>query len=189
MGDSGRCDTENSADRSTKLIGRRVVVRHRVGDKLSDAVGELAVEGAGSGRPAPVVGRSRVARSAVTAVRAVPPPVPRRAALSAIARLEGAVRRHVARARRGTAGCLAVTRLQEGYTGRANAALAIGDHRGCRPMLLWTSCSAFADRHGITPRVQVPIGLAVGSGGRRSRAGCSTRGTRRGRWCPCRWQS
>jgi len=37
MTERGRCDAANVTD----LTGRRVVVRHRVGDKQTDAVGEL----------------------------------------------------------------------------------------------------------------------------------------------------
>src|SRR4051812_45007666 len=83
MTESGRCDAGNV----TGLIGRRVVVRHRVGDKQTDAVGELSADGSDlvvQTRRGPV----RVARSAVTAVRAIPPAPPRRASLTAIARLE-----------------------------------------------------------------------------------------------------
>ncbi|HEY0811653.1 MAG TPA: GNAT family N-acetyltransferase [Pseudonocardia sp.] len=154
MGQSGRCDAENAAEVET-LIGRRVVVRHRVGEKLSDAVGELGVEGADlivQTRRGPV----RVRRSAVTAVRAVPPPVPRRASLSAIARLEelcadawpALVEEQLGAWRLRAAG---------GYTGRANAALAIGDP-GMPTGAALDAVRAFADRHGIRPRAQVPMG-------------------------------
>ncbi len=154
MGESGRCDTENSGQ-VDGLIGRRVVVRHRVGEKLSDAVGELSVDG-----PDLVVhtrrGPVRVQRSAVTAVRAVPPAVPRRASLSAIARLEALcadawpalVEERLGAWRLRAAG---------GYTGRANAALAIGDP-GMPTAAALDVARAFADRHGIGPRVQVPMG-------------------------------
>ena len=121
MTERGRCDAANV----TGLLGRRVVVRHRVGDKQTDAVGELSADGADlvvQTRRGPV----RVARSAVTAVRAVPPAPARRASLTAIARLEelcadawpafvderlGAWR----------------LRATGGFTARANSALAIGD--------------------------------------------------------------
>jgi N-acetylglutamate synthase len=154
MGESGRCDTENSAE-VEKLIGRRVVVRHRMGEKLSDALGELGVDGADlvvQTRRGPV----RVRRSAVTAVRAVPPAVPRRASLSAIARLEelcadawpALVEERLGAWRLRAAG---------GYTGRANAALAIGAP-GMPTGRALDVVRDFADREGIEPRVQVPIG-------------------------------
>jgi len=151
MTESGRCDTGNVRG----LIGRRVVVRHRVGDKQTDAVGELSADGADlvvQTRRGPV----RVARSAVTAVRAIPPAPARRASLTAVARLEelcadawpafvderlGAWR----------------LRATGGFTARANSALAIGDP-GLPTAAALAAVRTFADRHGITPRVQAPVG-------------------------------
>jgi len=151
MTERGRCDAANVTD----LTGRRVVVRHRVGDKQTDAVGELSVDGADlvvQTRRGPV----RVARSAVTAVRAIPPAPARRASLTAIARLEelcadawpafvderlGAWR----------------LRATGGFTARANSALAIGDP-GLPTAAALAAGQTFADRHGITPRVQAPVG-------------------------------
>ena len=151
MTERGRCDAANVTD----LIGRRVVVRHRVGDKQTDAVGELSVDGADlvvQTRRGPV----RVARSAVTAVRAIPPAPARRASLTAIARLEelcadawpafvderlGAWR----------------LRATGGFTARANSALAIGDP-GLPTAAALAAVRTFAERHDITPRVQAPVG-------------------------------
>jgi len=151
MTERGRCDAANV----TGLIGRRVVVRHRVGDKQTDAVGELSADGADlvvQTRRGPV----RVARSAVTAVRAIPPAPARRASLTAIARLEelcadawpafvderlGAWR----------------LRATGGFTARANSALAIGDP-GLPTAAALAAVRTFAERHGITPRVQAPVG-------------------------------
>jgi GNAT superfamily N-acetyltransferase len=151
MTEWGRCDTANVAD----LIGRRVVVRHRVGDEQSDAVGELSADG-----PDLVVhtrrGPVRVVRSAVTAVRAVPPPPPRRPSLSAVTRLEGLcadawpafVDERLGAWRLRAAG---------GFTARANSALAIGDPGMPMPAAL-ARVRAFAERHEIAPRVQAPVG-------------------------------
>jgi len=151
MTERGRCDAANV----TGLIGRRVVVRHRVGDKQTDAVGELSADGADlvvQTRRGPV----RVARSAVTAVRAIPPAPARRASLTAIARLEelcadawpafvderlGAWR----------------LRATGGFTARANSALAIGDP-GLPTAAALAAVRTFAERHDITPRVQAPVG-------------------------------
>ena len=151
MTERGRCDAANVTD----LMGRRVVVRHRVGDKQTDAVGELSADGADlvvQTRRGPV----RVARSAVTAMRAIPPAPARRASLTAIARLEelcadawpafvderlGAWR----------------LRATGGFTARANSALAIGDP-GLPTAAALAAVRTFADRHGITPRVQAPVG-------------------------------
>ena len=151
MTERGRCDAANVTD----LTGRRVVVRHRVGDKQTDAVGELSVDGADlvvQTRRGPV----RVARSAVTAVRAIPPAPPRRASLAAIARLEelcadawpAFVDERLGAWRLRAAG---------GYTARANSALAIGDP-GMPVEAALAAVRRFADRHGIAPRVQAPVG-------------------------------
>src|SRR3978361_1579097 len=124
MGESGRCDTGYSAELE-KLIGRRVVVRHRVGEKLSDAIGELAVDGADlvvQTRRGPV----RVQRAAVTAMRAVPPAVPRRASLSASAWWEGLCAAAWPARVEEQLGAWRL-RAADGYTGRANAALATGN--------------------------------------------------------------
>jgi ribosomal protein S18 acetylase RimI-like enzyme len=151
MTERGRCDAANVTD----LIGRRVVVRHRVGDKQTDAVGELSADGADlvvQTRRGPV----RVARSAVTAVRAVPPAPPRRASLTAIARLEelcadawpAYVDERLGAWRLRAAG---------GFTARANSALAIGDP-GMPTEAALAAVRRFAGRHGIAPRVQAPVG-------------------------------
>ena len=154
MGESGQCDNGNSAE-VEELIGRRVVVRHRVGEKLSDAIGELAVDGADlvvRTRRGPV----RVRRAAVTAMRAVPPAVPRRASLSAIARLEGLCADAWPALVEERLGAWRL-RAADGYTGRANAALAIGSPEMPVDAAL-DVVRAFAARHGVEPRVQVPIG-------------------------------
>jgi len=98
----------------------------------------------------------RVSRSAVTAVRAIPPAPPRRASLAAIARLEelcadawpAYVDERLGAWRLRAAG---------GYTARANSALAIGDP-GMPVEAALAAVRRFADRHGIAPRVQAPVG-------------------------------
>ena len=105
MTESGRCDAANV----TGLIGRRVVVRHRVGDKQTDAVGELSADGADlvvQTRRGPV----RVARSAVTAVRAIPPAPAAAGVADGDRPAGGAVRRRLARVRRRAARGLAAAR-------------------------------------------------------------------------------
>src|ERR687896_239242 len=143
------------------LVGARVALRHRVGERdgrplFTDAVGELSAEG-----PSAVVvqtrrGPVRVERWAVVAVRAVPPAPPRRAPLAAIVRLEGLcadawpaqVDQPLGTWRLRAAG---------GYTGRANAALAIGDP-GLPTAAALEAVRGFAREHGVPPRVQVPVG-------------------------------
>lgn len=151
MTEPGRCDAANVEG----LMGRRVVVRHRVGDKQTDAVGELSADGSElvvQTRRGPV----RVARSAVTAVRAIPPPPPRRASLSAIVRLEELCADAWPALVDERLGAWRL-RAADGFTGRANGALAIGDP-GMPVAAALEVVRAFADRHAITPRVQVPVG-------------------------------
>lgn len=146
---------------SDDVLGRRVALRHRVGERdgrplYSDAVGELSVDGTDAVLVQTRRGPVRVRRAAVVAVRAVPPAAPRRASLAAIMRLEGlcadawpaAVDRPLGGWRLRAAG---------GYTGRANAALAIGDP-GVPIAAALDATRAFADEHGIPARVQVPVG-------------------------------
>jgi ribosomal protein S18 acetylase RimI-like enzyme len=144
-----------------ELLGRRVSLRHRVGERagrplFSDAVGELAADGPGvllvSTRRGPV----RVSRSAVVAVREIPAAVPRRASLAAVARLEtlcadawpALTDRPLGEWRLRAAG---------GFTGRANAALAVGNPG--RPVeAALRIVQEFAAEHGIPARVHAPIG-------------------------------
>jgi ribosomal protein S18 acetylase RimI-like enzyme len=144
-----------------ELVGARVALRHRVGERggrplFTDAVGELSVEGPGAVVVQTRRGPVRVERSAVVAVRAVPPAPPRRAPLAAIIRLEelcadawpAQVDQPLGAWRLRAAG---------GYTGRANSALAIGDP-GLPTAAALDTVRRFAREHGVPPRVQVPVG-------------------------------
>ena len=144
-----------------ELVGARVAVRHRIGERdgrplFTDAVGELSAEGAGAVVVHTRRGPVRVERSAVVAVRAVPPAPPRRAPLAAIVRLEGLcadawpaqVDRPLGAWRLRAAG---------GYTGRANAALTLGDPGLPIPAAL-DEVRRFAREHDVPPRVHVPVG-------------------------------
>lgn len=138
------------------LIGRRVALRHRVAGGLTDAVGELAEGGADAVVVHTRRGAVRVARSAVVAVRAIPPPVPRRASWAAVADLENrCADAWPARVDRP----LGAWRLRAagGFTGRANAALAVGDPGVPVPGAL-DAVRDFAAAHGIAPRVHAPTG-------------------------------
>lgn len=145
-----------TVDGPDDLVGRRVALRHRLGSGLlTDAVGELATDGG-----ALVVhtrrGAVRVARSDVVAVRAVPPPMPRRASWAAVARVENlCADAWPARVDRP----LGAWRLRAtgGFTGRANAAVAVG-HPGVPVPAALEVVRAFADEHGVTPRVHTPVG-------------------------------
>lgn len=142
------------------LLGRRVALRHVVGERdgrplLTDAVGDLADAG-----DAVVVttrgGDVRVARDRVRAVRAVPPAVPRRASLAAVARLEGLCADAWPALVDEPLGAWRL-RAAGGFTARANAALAIGSPGAPLPDAL-DAVRAFAARHGIDPRVHVATG-------------------------------
>ena len=142
------------------LVGHRVSLRHRIGERdgrplYSDAVGELSADAETltvHARRGPV----RVRREAVVAVRAVPPAPPRRASLTAIARLEGLCADAWPAPVDEPLGAWRL-RAAGGWTGRANSALAIGDPG--RPVAdALQRVREFAARHGIPPRVQAPIG-------------------------------
>ncbi len=155
-----------------ELVGARVALRHRVGERdgrplFTDAVGDLSIDGAEAVVVQTRRGPVRVERSAVVAVRAVPPAPRRRAPLAAVVRLEGLcadawpalVDRPLGAWRLRAAG---------GYTGRANAALALGDP-GMPIAAALDEVRRFAGEHGVQPRVQVPVGSpwdrAVAAGG------------------------
>jgi N-acetylglutamate synthase len=140
-----------------ELLGRRVALRHRVhGGLLTDAVGELGNDGDGALVVHTRRGPVPVAWDAVVAVRKIPPPTPRRASWAAVARLEhlcadawpAPVDRPLGAWRLRAAG---------GFTGRANAALALGDP-GLPVADALDAVRAFAAEHGIGPRVHAPIG-------------------------------
>jgi len=175
-------------ERLNELFGARVALRYRFGERdgralYSDAVGELSRDETDDAAVVVATRRGpvRVDRSAVVAVRAVPPPVPRRPSWAAVARLEGLcadawpAQVDVA---------LGAWRLRAGgFTGRAsgdrvaapptetpdwhagrpaavercNAALAIGDPGLPLPQAL-DAVRAFAAAHGVPARVQVPMG-------------------------------
>lgn len=142
------------------LAGRRVSLRHRVGDRdgrplFSDAVGELTT-GPDAVTVATRRGPVQVARAAVVAVRAVPPAPPRRASWGAVAHLEELCADAWPSPADERLGAWRL-RAAGGYTARANAALALGDPGVPLPAAL-DAVRAFAAAHGIPPRVTVPRG-------------------------------
>ncbi|MHA6780432.1 GNAT family N-acetyltransferase [Pseudonocardia saturnea] len=142
------------------LAGRRVSLRHRVGERdgrplFSDAVGELALgtdDVTVDTRRGPV----RVARAAVVAVRAVPPAVPRRASWAVVARLEELCADAWPAPADERLGAWRL-RAAGGWTARANGALALGDPGMPVPAAL-DAVRAFAAEHSVPPRVTVPTG-------------------------------
>ncbi len=152
--------TNDPFEKLFPLIGRRVAMRHAVGERdgrtlLSDAVGELSRDG-----DALVVatrrGAVRIAPDAVRAVRAVPPPVPRRASLAAVVRLENLCADAWPAPVDEPLGAWRL-RAAGGWTGRANAALVLGDPGLPVPDAL-EAVRSFAAGHGVEPRVHVPAG-------------------------------
>jgi N-acetylglutamate synthase len=144
-----------------ELMGARVALRHRIGERdgrplHTDAVGDLRADG-----PAAVVvqtrrGPVRVQRAAVVAVRAVPPAPARRAPLAAVVRLEGlCADAWPAQVEQPLGGWR--LRAAGGYTARANAALALGDP-GLPTAAALEVVRDFARAHGVPPRVHVPVG-------------------------------
>jgi hypothetical protein len=145
--------------RPDDLLGRRVALRHRIGERdgrplCTDAVGELAADGGAlvvHTRRGPV----RVERDAVVAVRAIPPPAPRRPSWAAVARLghlcADALPAPVDRP-------LGAWRLRAaGGVPGADAGLVLGDPGMPVPAAL-DAVRAFAAEHRVPPRVQVPEG-------------------------------
>jgi ribosomal protein S18 acetylase RimI-like enzyme len=150
-----------AVDIPDSLVGTRVSLRYRVGERdgrplYTDAVGELGTAGPAAVLVATRRGLVRVDRAAVVAVRAVPPAPARRASLAAVARLErlcadawpAPVDEPLGEWR---------LRAADGYTGRANAALAVGDPGMPVPEAL-ARVHRFAAEHGIGPRVHAPVG-------------------------------
>ncbi|GEL24154.1 hypothetical protein PSU4_31080 [Pseudonocardia sulfidoxydans NBRC 16205] len=147
------------------LVGSRVALRHHVGERdgrplYTDAVGTLSDGGVRDGVATVVVATRRgdvvVARDAVVAVREVPPAVPRRAPWTDVARLQNLcadawpalVDRPLGAWRLRAAG---------GFSGRANAAVAVGDP-GVGTAAALSIVRGFAEEHGIAPRVLAPVG-------------------------------
>lgn len=139
------------------LLGRRVSLRYRLpsgrpGARYSDAVGDLDQD---RGRWLVHTRRGPVAvdPADVVAVRAVPPPRPRRAPLDAVTQLERVCASGwPAPVTRPLGDWL--LRAAGGFTGRANSALAVGDPGLAIPEAL-AEVRRFAARHDVAPRAQV----------------------------------
>ncbi|WP_250548446.1 GNAT family N-acetyltransferase [Pseudonocardia sp. H11422] len=154
-----------AVERLNALLGSRVALRHRIGERdgrplFTDAVGELTDGGERDGVATVVVATRRgpvhVDREAVVAVRAVPPAPPRRPSWSVVGRLESLCADAWPAQVDRPLGAWRLRAAGEG-TGRANAALAAGDPGMPIPAAL-DAVRAFAAEHGIPPRVQAPTG-------------------------------
>jgi GNAT superfamily N-acetyltransferase len=147
------------------LVGSRVALRHRIGERdgrplFTDAVGTLSDGGVRDGVATVTIATRRgdvvVARDAVVAVREVPAAVPRRAPLTDVARLQNlCADAWPALAERP----LGAWRLRAagGFSGRANAAVAVGDP-GVGTAAALSIVRGFAEEHGVAPRVLAPTG-------------------------------
>ncbi len=143
------------------LVGSRVALRHRVGDRdgrplYSDAVGELE-----RGGPDELIVHTRrgpvhVRADAVVVVRAVPPPVPRRPSWAAVAALEGVCARAWPAMVERQLGAWRL-RAADGFTRLANSTLATGDPGMSYPAALGVARD-FATAHGIPALARVPVG-------------------------------
>ncbi|GAY13202.1 N-acetyltransferase [Pseudonocardia sp. N23] len=147
------------------LVGSRVALRHLIGERdgrplFTDAVGTLSDGGERDGVATVVVATRRgdvvVARDKVVAAREVPPATPRRAPWTDVTRLQ-----HLcadawpALVDRPLGGWR--LRAADGFSGRANAALAVGDP-GVGTGAALALVRGFADEHGLAPRVLAPLG-------------------------------
>ncbi|MCW0216153.1 MAG: GNAT family N-acetyltransferase [Pseudonocardia sp.] len=144
------------------VLGVRVALRHRIGERdgrplFTDAVGTLSDGGAGTVVVQTRKGAVRVAREAVVAVRAVPPAPPRRASWSAVSRLESLCADAWPALVDEPLGAWRL-RAADGFTGRANSCLAIGDPGLPIPAAL-AAVEEFAAAHeGVPARLQTPVG-------------------------------
>lgn len=154
--------SERITDRLAGLVGRRVSLRRRIpgcdgpGPRFTDAVGDLSDGGDGTVVVRTRTGPVRVAAADVVAVRAVPPAPPRRPSWSAVGRLE----QLCADAWPPVVRCdLGAWRLRaaDGFTNRANSALAAGDPGMPMPDAL-AAVRGFAAEHAIPPVVATPEG-------------------------------
>ncbi|GAB7190292.1 hypothetical protein NUM3379_09980 [Kineococcus sp. NUM-3379] len=130
VGDGAAAPGPRHEVRTAELVpGARVVVRHRLADgSASDALGELTAADASSLVVATRRGEVRIARADVLAAKGVPPPPRRRGAPHAAVGVEDLERVMAAHWRPLEAEPLGewVLRAAQGFTGRANSALAVG---------------------------------------------------------------
>lgn len=138
-------------------IGRRVVVRHLLPDgSATDVVGELVQLGEEEVAVQPDDGpQVLVARAGVVAAKPVPPRQVRpTSSADAVQRVADLGWPGVERARLGGW----VLRAGNGFTGRANSALALGDPGLPLPAAV-DAVEAFFTGRGLPPKLQVPFGL------------------------------
>lgn len=143
------------------VVGRRVVVRHRLPDgAASDALGELVAADAERLVVATRRGEVVVARRDVLAAKGVPP-APSRAARTGAAQidaeaLELVAAEHWRPVEREDLGAWRL-RAAGGFTGRANSALAVGDP-GCDLGAALVRVRSFYGARGLEAVVAAPTG-------------------------------
>ncbi|PWJ52965.1 FR47-like protein [Quadrisphaera granulorum] len=140
------------------VVGRRVVVRHRLPDgSASDALGELVA--ADEERLVVVTRRGEVVvpRADVLAAKAVPPaPARRQTSQTSIEELELVAAEHWRPVEREDLGAWRL-RAAGGFTGRANSALAIGDP-GCDLDTALARVRAFYAARHLDAMIAAPTG-------------------------------
>ncbi|PRY15167.1 GNAT family N-acetyltransferase [Kineococcus rhizosphaerae] len=138
-------------------VGARVVVRHRLPDgSATDALGDLVCADDTTLTVATRRGEVVVARADVLAAKAVPPPPARRAAPHAaigVEDLERVMAEHWRPLERLDLGGWRL-RASEGFTGRANSALAVGDP-GVPLVRAVAVVEEFYAARGLRPQVAV----------------------------------
>ncbi|GAA1842479.1 hypothetical protein GCM10009836_22330 [Pseudonocardia ailaonensis] len=162
------CGTQ---DRIDAALGHRVSLRHRIGERegrplYTDAVGTLSSDGDGTLVVDTRRGEVRVERAAVAALRVVPPAPARRASWSAVAHLENLCADGWPALVDEPLGAWRL-RAADGFSGRANSALAIGDP-GVPPPAALDRVRTFAAAHGIPARLQTPVGSPWSAGAQRA---------------------
>ncbi|MFC3501216.1 GNAT family N-acetyltransferase [Micromonospora krabiensis] len=157
-------------------VGHRIVVRRIVGIRegrplFSDALGELVELSESHLTLATAQGPLRVPRDEVHRAKRVPPT--RRPTAAAVTELELAADEAWPAQTRGRLGGW-LLRAADGWTGRANSALPVGDPDRPLPAAVDAVESWYRDR-GLTPMVNTPLPLAAPVGAELDARGWATR--------------
>ncbi|MFI6260730.1 GNAT family N-acetyltransferase [Micromonospora sp. NPDC051006] len=157
-------------------VGHRIVVRRIVGIRegrplFSDALGELVELNETHLTLATAQGPLRVARDEVHRAKRVPPT--RRPTAAAVIELELAADEAWPAPTRGRLGGW-LLRAADGWTGRANSALPVGDPDRPLPAAV-DAVERWYTEHDLTPMINTPLPLAAPVGAELDRRGWSSR--------------
>jgi len=142
---------------SSADVGRRVVVRRRVAAGFTDTIGRLIAADAGALVVRPDRGGADVAISLPDVVAAKPvPPRRRRVGIDDLERITAAAWPALERERLGDW----LLRAADGWTGRANSALVVGDPGRALPAAIAAVTSWYRER-ALHPACQVPLPAAT----------------------------